>query len=1031
MDSRIIDAKLKAIRQSIIINSWPIETWEARLGTHLAPEAYAFDGDWQAIIGESLWPAGKSLFLRGKTMTPEGVPPADLYLKVEFEGLEGLLSVNGAAYSGIDSNHPMVAMPFSGELDLAFEFMVLGASLYRPELRQEKARLKNIAIVQVDRPVRDAYYDLWFAWEASRSARDERRLSLLHTALEEALLAVDLTAPQAEYREQLLKAQQMLKTRVSQVAPDPEAGRLMLTGHTHIDTAWLWPLRETVRKTARTFSTACRLMERYPDFHFTCSQPQLYAYMKQFYPDLYQDVKKWIKTGRWEATGGMWVEPDCNIPSGEALIRQVLYGTAFFQEEFGVTPHTCWLPDVFGYPASLPGILAGCGITYFYTNKLHWQAHNPFPYSLFWWEGIDGRRVLAHIPKLPDYYNGWPNPEQISKAWDNYREKAIYPELLFPFGFGDGGGGPTEEMLEFASRSGQFPGLPATRQGLEGDYFDQAAASGAAPDLPMWNGELYLETHRGTYTTHGEIKKANRLSELILRDAEIFGSLAGLSGAAMDLSPLKPAWLNLVLLQFHDILPGSSIGEVYSEASVDHATIQTTGREVRSAALGKLSAPASVQTELVVFNSLSWDRSDVAVVEVPGLDCQVGDALELVHPNGAALPAQVVEKKEASARVIFQLQDLPAMGYRSLSLRPAANQPAHSLQASERRMQNRFFILELDEDGQLTRLYDRRAGREILPPGVAANQLQLFQDGPEREAAWNIHNTLDRRAYAWEDPASITLRQSGPVCATLQIGKRFRKSRLVQNIILYDRLPRIDFATWVAWEERQVLLKASFPLEVRNPEAAFEIQYGTVKRPTHRNTSWEQEKFEVAGHHWADLSETGYGVSLLNDCKYGYDVHGNILRLTLLRGTEFPDPEADRGVHEFTYSLLPHAGDAPAADTARRAWELNVPAIGLTGAAPAKGFPAEQSFFTVSGPAILDTIKPAEDGHGWILRLYEPYGSRGQVGVRGPVALRQVISADHLERNGEALAVDGPSFRFAIHPFEVKTFRVISSMVIH
>ncbi len=1023
MDSRIIDAKLKHIRQSFITHTWPIDTWEARQGTHMAPGQYEFDGDWKNISGESWWPAGKTLFLRQQTRTPIGVPQDDLYLKIDFEGLEGLLSVNGVTYSGIDSNHSIVAMPFNGQVELTFEFMVLGASLYRPELRQEKARLKSIAFIQVDRMAREAYYDLWFTWEGSRAARDERRRSLLHAALEEALLTIDLTALPEDYRQQLLHAQQKLKSRVSTIAPDPEAGRLMLAGHTHIDTAWLWPLRETVRKTARTFSTACRLMERYPDYRFSCSQPQLYAYAKSFYPDLFQEIKKWVKTGRWECTGGMWVEPDCNIPSGEALIRQVLYGTAFFQEEFGVTPRTCWLPDVFGYPASLPGILAGCGISYFYTNKLHWQARNPFPNSLFWWEGIDGQRVLAHIPKLPDYYNGWPNPEQISTAWENYREKAAYPELLFPFGYGDGGGGPTEEMLEFASRSSQFPGLPSTQQGLEGDYFDQAA--GASPDLPLWSGELYLETHRGTYTTHAEIKKANRLSELLLRDAEICASLAGLMGESVDLSPLKPAWLNLVLLQFHDILPGSSIGEVYTEAAVDHSHIQSTGRQVRAAALAKLTGPSSSPTDWLAFNSLSWARSDMATAQIPGLESQVGDALELIQPDGATLPAQVISKSDGNTEVIFPLQDLPSLGYRAYRLRPAAAPAEHSLVISKSRMQNRFFILELGEDGSLTRLYDLRAGREVIPAGTTANQLQLFQDGPEREAAWNVHNTLDRRSYDWDGPASITLRHNGPVCASLRVEKHFRNSRLVQDIILYDRLPRIDFVTRVLWEERQVLLKASFPLEVRSADAAFEIQYGLVKRPTHRNTSWEQEKFEVVGHHWADLSETGYGVSLLNDCKYGYDGHANTLRLTLLRGTEFPDPQADRGIHEFTYSLLPHGGDAASADTARRAWELNLPAICIPGATPALGLPNEQSFFAVSGPAILDTIKPAEDGKGWILRLYEPYGSRGQVRVRGPVALSEVIVCNHLEKNAEKLEIDDASFGFAIRPFEVKTFRIM------
>jgi alpha-mannosidase len=1026
MDIRIIDAKLRAIQARYTEKTWAITGWEGRLGMHLAPEQYAYEGGWQAVTGESWWQAGKTLFLRAQAETPPGVAPEDLYLKVEMDGMEGQLNVNGSTYSGIDRFHSIVALPFSGQLNLALEFMVLGASLYEPELRQEKARLKHIDFIQINREARDTYYDLSFAWEASLTTRDERRRSLLHAALEEALLIVDLTAAPADFRAQLRQARQTLRDRIAAIAPDPEGGQVVLTGHSHIDTAWLWPLRETVRKTGRTFSTACRLMERYPDYYFSCSQPQLYAYAKQFYPDLYEEVKKWVKTGRWECTGGLWVEPDCNIPSGEAMIRQVLYGTAFFEEEFGVTPRSCWLPDVFGYPASLPAILAGCGIRYFYTNKLHWQARNPFPYSLFWWEGLDGQRVLAHIPKLQNYYNGVPNPEQISKAWENYQEKAVYPELLLPYGYGDGGGGPTEEMLEFASRAGRYPGLPATRPDGAEAFFARAAESPAAANLPLWSGELYLETHRGTYTTHGEIKKANRQSELLLRDAEIFASLAALRGAQMDFQPLKPAWLNVVLLQFHDILPGSSIAEVYAEAAVDHARIHATARQVRSAALASMTREGA---GLVAFNSLSWERSDIVRADIPALAGLAsagiaGEALEVVQANGTTVPAQVVARSEAGVQVIFPAEQLPALGYRAYRLRGAAAPAESSLRVSARAIESRFYILELGEDGTLTRLYDRRADRELIPAGSSANQLLLLQDGPEREAAWNVHNTLDRRGYDWEGPASISIRQAGPVAAALRVEKRFRNSKLVQDVVLYDGLARIDFVTRVEWEERQVLLKASFPLEVRTPDAAFEVQFGIVKRATHRNTSWEQEKFEVCGHHWADLSETGYGASLLNDCKYGYDVNRSTLRLTLLRGTEFPDPNADRGVHEFTYSLLPHSGDVAAADTVRRAWELNVPVTCAAGA-PASGLPEEQSFFTVSGPAVLDTIKPAEDGNGWILRLYEPYGGRGKVSVRGPVSLRQVTCCDHLERNGETLESAGQAFTFAIRPFEVKTFRIL------
>lgn len=1027
MDSRIIDAKLKHLRQSIQAAAWPIETWEARLGDHAAPERYTFDQDWAATQDESWWPAGKTLFLRQRVQAPAGIHPDDLYLLVEMEGLEGLLRINGRPYSGIDANHPLVALPLqgeqlAGELSLEFEFMCLGAVLYHPELRGEKARLKGIAFVQIDRDIRRAYYDLWFTWEASRSAKDERRRRLLHAALEEALLLIDLTAPPAEYRQQVAAARTVLQQRTAAIAPDPEAGQIVLTGHSHIDTAWLWPLRETIRKVGRTFSTACRLLERYPDYHFSCSQPQLYAYAKQFYPELYLEIQGWVKTGRWECTGGMWVEADCNVPSGEALVRQMLYGMEFFQAEFGITPQTCWLPDVFGYPASLPEILSGCGLKYFYTNKLHWQARNPFPTSTFWWEGLDGSRVLAHIPKLKDYYNGWPNPEQLNTAWDNYLEKPVYPELLFPFGFGDGGGGPTEEMLEFAGRAASFPGLPATTQELEEAYFDRAMASGAA--FPTWSGELYLETHRGTYTTQSRIKKANRQSELLLREAEIFGMLARSTGAEVDLAPLKPAWLNLVLLQFHDILPGSSIGEVYQEAAADHARIQSAARQVRSTSLAALTSP-SAPLNLVAFNSLSWARSDTASAVVTGLEYGPGEACAVRQPDGTILPAQVTARRGSGSEVIFPLHDLPSYGYRAYTLQEAAAPFETSLRAGPRRLENRFFILELGEDGALTRLFDKRARREVLPAGASANQFQLFQDGPEREAAWNVHDTLDRREYPWEGETNLAVSESGPVRAALRVEKHYRGSRLVQEIRLYDHLPRIDFATRVHWEERQVLLKAAFPLDIRSPRAAFEIQYGMVERPTHRNTSWEQEKFEVCGHHWADLSETGYGASLLNDCKYGYDVKGDTLRLTLLRGTQFPDPEADRGDHEFTYALLPHLGDASQGETAQRGWELNVPVVCAAGYNPRTGLSAEQAFFTIQGPAILDTLKPAEDGRGWILRLYEPYGSRGQVDVHGPFPLNQVIACNHVEEDAGALPFSGPSFSFTIRPFEIKTFRLI------
>ncbi len=1019
MDERVVRARLDHIRRSMVVDRWPIGPWEGRLAEYIAPGEYHYESDWETVSPDRGWPPNKTLFLRGRVGIAPGMPVSDLYLRFDIAHMEGLLSIDGRPYAGVDANHTQVPVPSTGTLELEAEFACLGTPANHPEQRRDQARFSEAVIVQFDPEIRAAFYDFLFAWEASQSAPDERRRRRLHAALEEALLAVDLTAPADRFKREVTAARALLRDRVGDIAPDPEEGRVFLTGHSHIDVAWLWPLRETVRKCSRTFSTACRLMERYPDYHFSCSQPQLYAYTKQYYPGLYEEVKGWVQTGRWECTGGMWLESDCNVPSGESLIRQVLYGLAFFREEFGARPRTCWLPDVFGYPASLPGILKGCGLDAFFTCKLHWQARNPFPRHLFWWEGIDGTRILAHIPRLLNYYNGQPTPEQLRFAWDNFHEKARYPELLLPFGYGDGGGGPTPEMLEFASRATDFPGTPASRQGGEETYFDDVLA--ADPDLEAWVGELYLETHRGTYTTHGEIKRANRKNELLLREAEIWGVLAQTLGAQVDLASVRRAWSNLLLLQFHDILPGSSIGEVYTEAAGDHARIAHAGREVRRTALDALIERIGGQADLVAFNSLPWDRTDVVTATIAAAD----GAVEVLHPDGQVLPAQVIDRRAGEMEIAFVPQ-VPSMGYTTLSVRMAGQTPEHSLAVDGRRMENRFYRLELTEQGEIARLLDKRYTREVIPPGEVANRLQLFQDGPEREAAWNVHDTFEGREYDWDPETMIEVVEEGPVRAVVRVTRHYRESRLQQDIVLYDQLPRIDFVTHVDWQERQVMLKAAFPVAVRTMWGTFEIQFGAVERPTHRNTSWDEAKFEVCGHRWADLSEAGYGVSLLDDCKYGYDVKGHVLRLTLLRGTESPDPDADRGHHDITYALLPHAEGWTAGGTVRRGWELNVPLRCLPGPSGGGTLPASREFFEVQGPAILETVKPAEDGDGWILRLYEPHGGRGRVSVCTPWQLEGVVACNHVEENGDAVPFEADGFDFHVDPFQVRTFRVRS-----
>ncbi|MHB0855973.1 MAG: alpha-mannosidase [Anaerolineae bacterium] len=1025
MDERIIRMKLDKIRARAVRRRWPIGNWQTRTAEHLAPSEYRYEGDWTATEPGSTFGAGRTLFWRARAERPRDALEGALYLEFDAESLEGLLSLNGRPYAGIDAFHSRVLLPADDVLALEGEFMCVGGSLSQPELGRQRAVLHNVSFCQVDADVTGAYHDIWFAWEASRNTHDERRRQLLHAALERALLAIDLTVDDNTFADALHGARKGLGADIAAIAPDPESGRVFLTGHSHIDTAWLWPLRETIRKCGRTFSTACRLMERYPDYHFSCSQPQLYAYTKEHYPQIYEEIKKWVATGRWECTGGMWVEPDCNVPSGESLVRQMLYGIEFFQREFGVRPRTCWLPDVFGYPASLPQILKGCGIDFFMTAKLHWQARNPFPTQLFWWQSLDGSRVLAHIPRLKAYYNGWPNPEQIQFAWDHFEEKGRYDEIILPFGYGDGGGGPTEEMLESAARAERYPGLPACRQGVEEDYFQTVVDT--QPDLPLWDGELYLETHRGTYTSQAATKRANRKNELLLRDAEMLGVLANGLGAGLDLAPLRRAWESVLLLQFHDILPGSSIGEVYREALVEYAQVEATAREMRDVALHSLAARIAQPADLVAFNTLSWERSDVATAWIAAPEVP----LELVQADGHVLPTQVIAQRDGEAEIVFVPASVPMLGYTTLQARPVSATQRTSLSVSERVLENRFFRLELNDEGLITRLFDKRHSRDVVPAGQAANRLQLFQDGPEREAAWNVHDTFDRREYDWDDGTTLQVLERGPVRASVRITRTYRQSRMVQDVVLYDKVARIDFVTQVDWQERQVMLKAAFAVDIRTTRATYEIQYGAVERPTHRNTSWDQAKFEVAGHRWADLSEAGYGVSLLNDCKYGYDTVGNVLRLTLLRGTEFPDPDADRGSHAFTYSLFPHAGDWQTGETVRRGWELNVPMLCAPAGTPGDSLTGAHSFVNVSGPALVDTIKPAENGQGWIVRLYEPNGARGPVQVSTSLPISQVEETNLVEESigPVELAEQEPGVRLhpfglVLKPFEVRTFRL-------
>jgi alpha-mannosidase len=753
----------------------------------------------------------------------------------------------------------------------------------------------------------------------------------------------------------------------------PPAGVLALTAHAHLDLAWRWPLAETRRKARRTLWTAVGLLERHPELHFNQSTAQLFAWLEGDDPELLGRIEALAAEGRFEPIGGMWVEPDCVMPAGESLVRQLLYGQRYFAQRFGA-PHTvCWLPDCFGFTPALPQLLRGAGIERFFTIKLSWSETNRFPHDLFWWEGLDGSRVLAHMFDNPDGgYNGRVGPEAAHETWTRARGRAAHPESLLSVGYGDGGGGATEEMVQRVAAMDGFPAMPAQHFGRVDAFFGRAQE---AEGLPTWAGELYLELHRATLTTQGRTKRAHRRAERDLVAAEALGAIEHLAGGAGPDS-LESAWRVLLRNEFHDILPGSSIREVYEDAEAELAAVSAEAEERIAEALERLAA------------RLDGDGAGVLVVnpDVGPRPLRLHDPV-LTGGTIAGLEARVVAPAEPDAPVT----------------------------ASGRVLENELVRVELADDGTLASVLDKQLGREML--GGRGNQLWAYVDKPRAWDAWDVDIT-----YAEQGDELVAERievvETGPHRAALRVHRAFRDSRIVQDVRLWAGSARIDFATRLDWHDRRRLLKARFPLAVRSARATFETAFGVIERPTHRNTSWQQAAFEVAGHRFADLSEPGGGVALLNDGRYGHHALGSELGISLLRSPVWPDPLADEGEQEVVYSLLSHAGDWLTGGVLAEAQDLNrpLPALPVQRGAGAALRPLELHGLPVG----LGALKPLEDGGGLVLRAYEPRGARGPVYLSLPEGWTADAQLDLLERETGA-----PGFELG--PFAVRSWRLRQS----
>ena len=858
---------------------------------------------------------------------------------------------------------------------------------------QDNGVVKDASIAILHKEVRDLFYDFEVLLDLSKvlppdSPRCHQVLAALNTAAWSLAQDASLSGARA--------AREVLRPMLAKHGGDPSLN-ISAIGHAHIDLGWLWPIRETKRKGARTFATALENMDLYPDYLFGASQPQLFQWIKEDYPELYEKIKQKVKEGRFEAQGAMWVEADTNVTGGEALVRQVLLGKRFFQQEFDVDIHYLWLPDVFGYSAALPQILKRAGVDYFMTQKLSWNQVNTFPHHSFKWAGIDGSTVLTHM--LPEEtYNSPALPHSVTKIEQNYKDKGISDHSLLLFGIGDGGGGPGEEHLERLARIRDLAGLSPVTQVPAAQFFEEWVQD--ASSFPTWVGELYLERHSGTLTTEAKNKWYNRRMEQSLRELEWTAVFAGQEYPS---ARLEAIWREVLLYQFHDILPGSSIKRVYDESL---ASYQQMFEEVEERICrGEEDLAQQVDTTAmlapaVIFNSLSWPRQ------------------EWIQARGQ-----------------WKQVTVPSMGYQAVDLSENGSFP--TMTATQHILENEIIRVTFGENGTITSLFDKEFSREALQEGQPANCLALYRDPGD---AWDF--PLD---YANQAPQPLQLVSAkaaveGPratLVQTYQIGH----SEVVQEITLTAGSRRVDFYTRVHWREREAMLRTSFPIAVHAEEASCEIQFGHVRRPTHQNTTWDLAKDEVAAHKWVDLSQHDYGVALLNDSKYGHKIKGNRIDLNLLRSVPYPGynqakelavpaDEAhsgytDQADHVFAYALYPHPGDLVTGEVVKAGYEFNFP-LRIVPVEPHPGErPAGQSFLTLdTSDVVVEAVKKAEDDDSIIIRLYETGHASVKANLQFGFAVSRVEETDLMEKTLCAIPVTKDCVRLNFQPFEIKTIRV-------
>ncbi len=910
---------------------------------------------------------------------------------------QSMVYVNGKLTQAFDNNHLTLRLQPATAYEIHVYFYV--GMIH-------EAMAMNFALEYIHERVETLYYDMYVPMMGTHLIpHNSYEKATAIKVLEHTCCLLDLNYPHtAAYYEKVEKAIAYMQKHYYEALCGKEPVICNCIGHTHIDVAWLWTLAQTREKAQRSFATVLELMDHYPEYKFMMSQPQLFRFVKEDNPALYARILEKVREGRFEIEGAMWLEADCNLINGESMIRQILHGKRFMKQEFNVDSRVLWLPDVFGYSAAMPQILKKSGVEHFITSKISWNDTNLIPYDTFMWRGLDGTEMLTDFITTRDFvgngsyqnpctYVGHMTPSEILGSWQRYQQKDYNNVVMTSYGFGDGGGGPTAEMLEMQRRMAHgLPSLPKTRMSTLAEHLEMTEKNFAEScreigRTPRWVGELYLEFHRGTYTSVAKNKRYNRLAEMAMQKTEAAETAAtALLGKTYNKNVLYGLWDTVLLNQFHDIIPGSSIQAVYDDSWAQYDGLLAKADSLLTDSLGAIAENVKTDGGVLVYNSLGFARRGTVTID----------------------------------GTCYETDEIPAEGWAVVRPKAEGRVSVQGLTA-----ENDFFRMELDEAGRIVNLVDKRIDRQVFFKQAPANEWQVFEDMPRVYDNWELAEYHKSKCTVLDGKADITPIDEGGRKG-FKICRTYHNSTIEQRLYLYDSLARVDAEHDIHWEEKQQILKIAFPTDINATTARYDIQFGNVERPTHENTSWDEAKFEVCAQKWMDLSEYNYGISILNDCKYGFNTEGSTMKLTVLKSGVYPNEQADVGEHTFAFAIFPHEGDFRAGGTVREAYSFNQPLSAVSVAANANGKLADTFSFvsTDLDNIIIDTVKQCEDSDDVLVRLHDTFDCKTAPTVTFGVPIKAVAVADLMENALYDLAVENNAVKLPVKNFEIITLKV-------